>query len=74
MRANLQDVTIHDLRRTVGSWLAESGESLHLIGNILNHSNPSTTAIYAHFGNDTRKRAMNAHGEKMKQFLDSAQV
>ena len=50
--AGLEDVRLHDLRRTVGSWLAQSGSSLHLIGNVLNHSNQSTTAIYARFGQD----------------------
>jgi len=40
-------VRLHDLRRTLGSWLAQSGNSLHLIGRVLNHSSQSTTAIYA---------------------------
>jgi integrase len=30
--AGVEDVRLHDLRRTVGSWLAQSGNSLHLIG------------------------------------------
>ena len=42
--AGLEDVRLHDLRRTVGSWLAQSGNSLPLIGKVLNHSNQSTTA------------------------------
>jgi len=46
-RAGLPDVRIHDLRRSTGSWLAAQGASLPLIGRVLNHSNPSTTAIYA---------------------------
>ncbi len=46
-RAALPDVRIHDLRRTNGSWLAAQGCSLPLIGRVLNHSQPSTTAIYA---------------------------
>jgi integrase len=41
--ANVADVHLHDLRRTVGSWLAQAGNSLHLIGRILNHANPATT-------------------------------
>lgn len=36
--AGLTDLHLHDLRRTLGSWLATSGESLNLIGKILNHS------------------------------------
>lgn len=46
-KAGLADVRIHDLRRTNGSWLAAQGCSLPLIGRVLNHSQPSTTAIYA---------------------------
>ena len=30
--AGIHDVRFLDLRRTVGSWLAGSGENLHLIG------------------------------------------
>ena len=61
--AGLEDVRLHDLRRTVGSWLAQSGNSLHLIGNVLNHSNQSTTAIYARFGQDSTRDALEQHGK-----------
>ena len=63
--AGIDDVRIHDLRRTVGSWLAQSGNSLHLIGRVLNHSNTSTTAIYARFGQDSVKDALDRHGEQI---------
>ena len=46
-RAGVPDARIHDLRRTLGSWLAAQGQSLPLIGKALNHSNVSTTQIYA---------------------------
>lgn len=46
-RAGVPDARIHDLRRTLGSWLAAQGHSLPLIGKALNHSNVSTTLIYA---------------------------
>jgi integrase len=42
-RARLNNIRVHDLRRTVGSWLAQSGVSLHLIGDILNHRDLSAT-------------------------------
>ena len=48
-RAGLVNLRIHDLRRTVGSWLAQDGRSLHLIGDVLNHRDPKTTAGYAYF-------------------------
>lgn len=63
--AGLEDVRLHDLRRTVGSWLAQSGSSLHLIGKVLNHSNQSTTAIYARFGQDNVRDALEQHGQQI---------
>lgn len=61
----LTDIRIHDLRRTLGSWLAQAGNSLHLIGKVLNHSNQSTTAIYARFGQDHVKQALEDHGNRL---------
>ena len=61
----IDDVRLHDLRRTVGSWLAQAGNSLHLIGRVLNHSNTSTTQVYARFGEDTVRTALEQHGERI---------
>lgn len=36
-RAKIEDCTIHDLRRTLGSWLAGQGLSLPMIGRVLGH-------------------------------------
>jgi integrase len=63
--AGVADVRLHDLRRTVGSWLAQAGNSLHLIGRVLNHSNASTTQIYARFGDDTVRAALEQHGARL---------
>ncbi len=63
--AGVADVRLHDLRRTVGSWLAQAGNSLHLIGKVLNHSSPSTTQIYARFGDDSVRTALEQHGAKI---------
>ena len=58
-------VRLHDLRRTLGSWLAQSGNSLHLIGRVLNHSSQSTTAIYARFAQDHVRDALDKHAESL---------
>jgi integrase len=63
--AGVEDVRLHDLRRTVGSWLAQSGNSLHLIGRVLNHSSQSTTAIYARFGQDHVRQALEEHAARL---------
>jgi site-specific recombinase XerC len=65
VKAGIRDVRFHDLRRTVGSWLAESGESLHLIGKVLNHRDVSTTAIYARLNLDPVRQALERHAAKM---------
>jgi integrase len=46
-RAGIDNLRIHDLRRTLGSWQAKTGASLSIIGKSLNHKNQNTTAIYA---------------------------
>lgn len=63
--AGVDDVRIHDLRRTVGSWLAQTGSSLPLIGRVLNHTDPKTTAIYARLGDDPARQALAEHAERL---------
>ena len=63
--AGVEDVTIHDLRRTTGSWLAEGGASLPLIGKVLNHSNASTTQIYARLSHDPARAALEQYGARV---------
>jgi integrase len=46
-RANLKNLRPHDLRRTLGSWMADENSSLHIIGKVLGHLNPRSTEIYA---------------------------
>jgi len=67
--AKLEDVRIHDLRRTLGSWLAGSGASLPLIGKVLNHSQPTTTAIYARLDLATMRKALEDNTERMLRTL-----
>jgi integrase len=50
--AGIAGVRIHDLRHTYASVLASSGLSLPIIGALLGHTQPSTTARYAHLFDD----------------------
>jgi integrase len=61
--AGCEDVRLHDLRRTVGSWLAQGGASLPLIGKVLNHTTPSTTAIYARLADESARHVLEQHAE-----------
>jgi integrase len=63
--AGVEDVRLHDLRRTVGSWLAQAGNDLHLIGKVLNHSNLATSAVYARFSQDVVHQALEEHGQRL---------
>ena len=48
-KAGLSEVTIHDLRRTLGSRMAIAGVNLPTIGRVLGHVNLNATQIYARF-------------------------
>lgn len=49
----------HDLRRTLGSWLAAGGASLPQIGKQLGHTDPRSTAIYARLSLDSVRVALS---------------
>lgn len=51
-------VRLHDLRHTYASVLAGAGMSLPLIGALLGHTQPATTARYAHLSDDPQRRAV----------------
>lgn len=51
--------TLHDLRRTLGSWQAKTGASLAIIGKSLNHQSQQTTAIYARLDLDPVRASVN---------------
>ena len=63
--AEVSDVRIHDLRRTLGSRLAASGYSLPLIGRALNHSQPAATAIYARLHLDPVREALESNAKNL---------
>lgn len=60
--AKLADARIHDLRHTYASVLASSGLSLPIIGALLGHSQPATTARYSHLMDDPLRQATERVG------------
>lgn len=70
--AGLDDVRIHDLRRTLGSWLVAAGASLPLIGKALNHSQAATTQIYARMQLDPVRLALEQNATKMLSMIAQA--
>jgi hypothetical protein len=71
-RTGLHDLRIHDLRRTVGSWLVRDGASLHLVGAVLNHKDQKTTAGYAYFQTEDRQRALDRHGQAIVELTQGS--
>jgi integrase len=53
-KAELEGVTPHTLRHTLGSAAASAGEALLMVGSILGHANARSTQIYAHVAHDPR--------------------
>jgi integrase len=64
-RAGLDDVRLHDLRHTHGSSAAGAGLSLHLVGALLGHRQPATTARYAHLADDPVQEASERVGARL---------
>jgi integrase len=56
----MTDIRLHDLRHAFASIAATNGISLPVIGKMLGHSQPATTARYAHLTNDPVKAAAAA--------------
>lgn len=59
-RAGMEDFTIHDLRRSLGSWQAIGGASLAVIGKSLGHKSADATMIYARLSMDPVRLSVNS--------------
>jgi integrase len=68
--AKLDDVRLHDLRHSFASVAASGGQSLVIIGKLLGHSQPATTARYAHLADDPVKAASDAVGRQIAAAMD----
>jgi integrase len=68
--AGLEGVRIHDLRHSFASFGAGASLGLPIIGKLLGHSQPSTTARYAHLDADPISRAVETIGETIGAAMD----
>ena len=66
-RANLEDVKLHDLRRTLGSYMAITGANTVAVGKALGHKSTQSTAIYARMGIDPVRVGMQTAVDLMKK-------
>ena len=60
--AGISGLQVHDLRHSHASMLAGAGYSLPVIGALLGHTQPSTTARYAHLADDRLRKATETVG------------
>ncbi|MCP3966855.1 MAG: site-specific integrase [Lentisphaerae bacterium] len=66
-RANIEDLRIHDLRRTLASWMANQNVSLHMIASVLGQKSTGVTPTYARLSVDPKREAVsNAVAEILK--------
>lgn len=61
------DVRFHDLRRTLGSWLAHAGANSFIIGKSLNHKSQKSTQVYARLSIDPVRESMGEAVKMMKK-------
>jgi integrase len=64
--AGLKDVRLHDLRHSYASLAAGRGVSLQMIGKLLGHKVPATTARYAHLARDAVQAVNDELGAAMQ--------
>lgn len=60
--ARLEGVRLHDLRHNFAAFGAGGGMGLPIIGKLLGHTQPQTTARYAHLDADPLRRAADTIG------------
>ena len=68
--ADLDDVRIHDLRHTYASWAVRKGISLPILGSLIGHSQPESTARYAHLASDPLRSANDRIGSDIAALLN----
>lgn len=68
-RAELEDLRLHDLRRTLGSWQAATGANSYIIGKSLGHKTQQATAIYARLNIDPVRASVERATSAMMEMV-----
>ena len=66
--AQIENLRLHDLRRTLGSYQAIAGSSLQIIGKSLGHKSIMATQVYARLNADPIRESMQRGTNKMMEF------
>lgn len=68
-QAELEDLRLHDLRRTLGSWQAATGANSYVIGKSLGHKTQQATAIYARLNIDPVRASVERATSAMMEMV-----
>ena len=68
--ANIADFRIHDLRRTLGSYMAANNTSLHLIAETLGQTSTAATRIYARLPSAAKRAAVAQAVDTISRLAD----
>lgn len=71
-QAGIEDLRIHDLRRTLGSYQAAAGANGYIIGKSLGHRSQQSTAIYARLNLDPVRDSVNKATDVMFGYMKAS--
>lgn len=71
---SLNDIRLHDIRRTLGSYQAINGVSLEIIGKSLGHKSIQATQVYARLILDPVRKSVESATETMFEFAETNTV
>jgi integrase len=72
--AQLDDVRLHDLRHTVGTYAGQSGANAFLVRDLLRHKNLSMTGRYVNRSDDPVRTLSDQVGERISAALSGKQA
>lgn len=73
-KAQIKDLRLHDLRRTLGSYEAMAGVNLPTISRTLGHASYQATQVYARLNVETVRDAMSSAVNLMKERAKEAKA
>jgi integrase len=68
-RAGLDGLRLHDLRHTFASHAVRNKETLTMVGQLLGHRYPQSTARYAHWADEDVLRAAQQIGDAIERMM-----
>lgn len=69
LRAGIEDLRIHDICRTMGSWEVLTGASTLIIGKSLGYKSTSATQVYSRLTVDPIRDSIQTATDKMLGFV-----